>query len=71
MDRRTLEEQLAQAERHILQSYARIERQREIVAELKSNGRDADLAADLLDTYLDLESVHIAHRDRLLATLQR
>jgi hypothetical protein len=64
-----LQEQLKQAERHVVTGAFRIARQRELISELERRGY-TELAArgeELLVSFNELQALHIAH----LAQLQR
>jgi hypothetical protein len=64
-----LQEQLKQAQRHVLTGAFRIARQRELISELERKGY-TQLAArggELLVSFNELQALHIAH----LAQLQR
>jgi len=65
MDRATITEHLAQTERHVAQGDHHVARQRELVTELEDGGHDAALARRLLMKFEELQSLHIADRDRL------
>lgn len=64
-----LERRLAQAERHIAEGESRIARQREIILDLASGGHDLKQAKELLAQFEDMQSTHIADRDRIRAEL--
>ena len=65
MDRTLLEEQLAVAERQVLEGERRIALQREIVAELERSGQPSFDATELLRRLDYLQTRQIANRDRL------
>ena len=67
MDRATLKQHLALAEEHVAKSQEHITRQQELVAELECHGhtRVAEKAKRLLAQFLELDVLHVAHRDRL------
>ena len=67
MDRVTLKQHLALAEEHVAKSRKHIARQREFVADLERHGhtRVAEEAKRLLAQFLELDALHVAHRDRL------
>jgi hypothetical protein len=67
MDKATLEQHLALAEEHVAKSQKHIARQQELVAELERHGhtRVAEEARRLLTQFLELNVLHVAHRDRL------
>jgi hypothetical protein len=64
MDRALIVQHLAQAERHIAAGQQHIERQRQIIRELKY-GHDLASAKDLLAQFEELQLLHIRDRDRL------
>jgi hypothetical protein len=65
MDRATLKEHLAQAERHIASGERHIERQRELITELERNRRSSVKARDLLHAFEYALSLSIAERTRI------
>jgi hypothetical protein len=65
VDRTLLEEQLAVAERQVLEGERRIALQREIVAELERSGQPSFDATELLRRLDYLQTRQIANRDRL------
>jgi hypothetical protein len=65
MDRTMLQDHLAPAERHVIEGERHIARQRELVAELKRDGHDSDLAQSLLRSFEELQAMHVADRGRL------
>ncbi len=67
MDRATLKQHLALAEEHVAKSQKHIARQQELVAELERHRhtRVAEEAKRLLAQFLELDVLHVAHRDRL------
>ena len=69
MNRAVIERQLEIVERHVALGAARIERQRELIAELEQNGEDAGEARLLLSGFEDLHRLHLAECDRLRRTL--
>jgi cell division protein FtsX len=73
MDRRTLEEHLAQAERHVALGARHLVRQRVIVADLERDGHVAAAATarDLLRQFEDVQALHVSDRDRLRRELGR
>jgi hypothetical protein len=56
------QERLAEIERHIVEAEKRVARQREIVAELKRDGRRVTAARGLLAAFEELLSMHLADR---------
>jgi hypothetical protein len=69
MDRTVVEQHLAQAERHVTEGENHIARQRELIDELASGGHDLKAARDLLAQFEDVQTLHVADRDRLRAQL--
>ncbi len=71
MDRDSLLTDLDQANGHIVQDRADIERQREIVARLKWVGVAQDMvrAEQLLAIFEDIQTAHVADRQRVLSAL--
>jgi hypothetical protein len=67
MDRATLKQRLALAEEHVAKSQRHIAQQQELVAELERHRhtRVAEEAKRLLAQFLELDVLHVAHRDRL------
>ena len=71
MDKATLQAHLAMAERHVAQGERHVARQREIVAELERDGHSVADSKDLLRLFMELQTLHIADRDRLVAELAK
>jgi hypothetical protein len=69
MDRAMLVEHLEKAERHVALGEEHLERQRRVVAERQRQGLDANEAVDLLMRFEQLQTMHVAGRDRLRAEL--
>jgi hypothetical protein len=67
MDRAILESHLAFAEEHVSKSKKHISRQRELIEELERDGhlQLAWSAERLLAQFIELDALHVAHRDRL------
>ena len=65
IDRALWQEHLAQAERHVTLGETHIAKQRAIVAELERDRRDARIARDLLAELEQMQTLHVANRDRL------
>jgi hypothetical protein len=63
MDRKSIADRLAQAERHVAQGDGHIKKQRALIAKLEENRLDTARAKELLDTFLSLQEAHIADRD--------
>jgi hypothetical protein len=73
MDRSVLEQYLAMVERHVAESERHIARQRELVSKLMRDG-DHDMipgAQQFLALLEDMQTLHVADRDRLRAELTR
>ncbi len=65
MDRDVVNRSLAQAEARVAVGTQLIASQRDYVASLERNGRDASQAKTLLDIFTELQLMHVADRDRL------
>jgi hypothetical protein len=70
MDRNMLRRRLAVAEAHIAGGERSLARQRNLVEELESSGRDSEDARRLLRIFEQLQAAHIADRDRLRRELE-
>jgi hypothetical protein len=70
MDRAMELAHLAEAERHIAEGKRRLERQEEIVAELKRQGHDAETALCLLALFRQVQADYVSHRDRIQKALE-
>lgn len=57
--------ELAAARRHVAEATALIARQRGLIAELESKGRDASEARNLLGVMIDLRHKMKLHRERM------
>ena len=71
-NRQMIEEQLAQAERHVTQGEDHIRRQKQVVRELELDGH-AETAAKahrLLEQFEELQLLHVIGRDRLRGELE-
>jgi hypothetical protein len=65
-------ELLAEIERHISESYRRIERQRTLVANAERNGGDGlGASRALLDGLIESHRLHSDYRERVLITIAR
>jgi hypothetical protein len=71
VDKATLLTHLAMAERHVAQGERHVARQREIVAELERDGHPVADSKNLLRLFVELQTMHIADRDRLVAELAK
>ena len=65
MDQAILIIDLARAERHVTASEHHVSRQRQVVAERRQGGFDAQEARRLLELFEQLLTLHIAERNRL------
>jgi hypothetical protein len=65
MDRATLEQQLADAERHVIDGLEHIATQRRIIFQLGRERRDMAAALELLRRFEQVQELLIADRDRL------
>ena len=74
MDRETLFNWLAVAERHVEEGAHQLLQQRELLSRSQAQGRSksatAGMARELLDAMERLQAFHIAHRDRLIKILR-
>lgn len=70
MDRHTLLQHLAEAERHLALSDRHINRQIDIIDLLKQARCSTDLALDVLATYRSLRATHVAHYDMIRRELE-
>jgi Fic family protein len=71
IDRATLLEHLAQAERHVAQCEAHIGKQEALIADLERDGHDAKDASALLATFRQTQAQHVLSVERLLKELQQ
>lgn len=71
MKREMLIDHLAQAERHIGESRAHVERQRQIVEELVRDGQDVGTSRDLLELFKKMLARHVEDRDRVRSELAK
>ena len=64
-------EHLAQAERHVAEGQEHVARQREIASQLHRDGHTeaAEEAGKLLAQFEEMQTLHVADRDRLLKEL--
>ncbi len=60
---------LAEAERHVALGERHIADQERRVADLGRNGLDVTESRSLLDLFRDMQTQHVAHRDRILKEL--
>jgi hypothetical protein len=65
MDRATLVDTLAAAERHLAEAEHQVANQREHVARLERDGQDTAQPTQLLQQLEEVLDVHLADRDRL------
>jgi hypothetical protein len=66
MAKLTLQEELAQADRHIAEGEARLARQADLIARMVADGRDTALPEELLDTMERTLAAMRAHRELIL-----
>ena len=71
MNRASIVEYLAVAERHVAQGEDNIARQREIIAEFQQGGHDTTAALDLLRVYEQTQAANFVGRDRYRAELAK
>jgi hypothetical protein len=69
MDRNMEVAHLSQAERHVSQGTANVERQRALVKQLELDGHDTEVATKLLRQFEEVLKLHIKDRDRIRAEL--
>jgi hypothetical protein len=69
-DRKLQEDRLEEVEGHVRLGREHIDRQHQIIADLKSSGSDSALAEDLLHTFEAMQMAHEADRDRLIHELR-
>jgi hypothetical protein len=69
IDRTMRERLLTQAQRHVASGQEHVGRQRERIAQLERDGHDAADAGKLLQLFEELQSMHVAHRDRHIQEL--
>jgi hypothetical protein len=71
MDRQTLLDHLALAERHVSEGEIHVTRQRELVAKMERGGHETGLARALLLKFGELLAIHKADRDRLRGDVRK
>jgi hypothetical protein len=64
-----LKRHLAEAEEHIAVGEKNLARQRELIAKLERDKHDTAQARALLDQFEELQSMHLADRERILREL--
>ena len=69
MDRARILRHLAEAEDHVAEGQTRLNRQREIVAELERDGHDSAMARELLRQFESVQAMHIAGLARVTREL--
>ena len=69
MQRHVLQEHLAQAERHVADGAAIIDRQKSLILELERDGHDTSRSRALLCQFEEIQQLHVADRDRLKTEL--
>jgi hypothetical protein len=65
MDRNTILDHLAMVRRHVARGEQIVTQQREIIARLERAGCDTSDAERLLLQFEEVQSLHVAHRERL------
>jgi hypothetical protein len=65
--RSLLLDQLADAERSIVENETRIRQQKQLIADQERDGRDSAIATELLCMLRDSYTLHVATRDRIKA----
>ena len=70
MDRQTVLRHLEQAERHVAEGRALIEKQEHVIAKLEHEGLDATEATRLLETLLDTQALHEQHLKTIQAEME-
>jgi hypothetical protein len=65
MDRPSIETRLARTEANITEGEERISRQRQLIADLRAEGRDTTGAIALLELLQDLQAAYMTVRERL------
>jgi hypothetical protein len=71
MDRSLLEQMLAQSREHVARGEEHLARQRLLIDELERDGHDSSQAWHVLRTLEETQSMHVAHRDRLLRQIEQ
>jgi len=71
MDRQTLLDHLALAERDVSEGEIHVARQRELVAKMEQGGHETGLARALLQKFEELLAIHKGDRDRLRGEVQK
>ena len=66
---REIIDHLKQAQRHVAEGRAHVDRKRRIVEELVRDGKDAGRSRNILELFEDTLEMHIEDRDRLLRAL--
>ena len=69
MDRQTISEHLALADRHIAQGEKHLARQEALIAKLDRDGHDTTHARMILTTLRDSQALHYQDRDPILREL--
>ncbi len=67
--RKILQSDLGHVRRHVASGKRCIERQRDLIARLQRNRRDTTAANEFLALLLDVQALHVDHRDRLIKEL--
>jgi hypothetical protein len=66
-----IQDHLALAEEHVSRGQVLIDKQRELLSEMRARGDPVDVAEALLIQLEETQRLHISDRDRLRAELQR
>ena len=66
-----LREHLAQAESHIAIGEEHLRKQRRIIAELEEHGHNTKMARELLKEFEDVQTMHVADKERVLKEIER
>jgi Spy/CpxP family protein refolding chaperone len=69
MDRATILNHLAQAERHVNMGAQHVSSQLSLIERMQRDGHDVTAARQLLEQFEEIQALHIVDRDRLRAEL--
>jgi hypothetical protein len=69
MDKATTESTLEMVQRHVVEGERIIDRQRRLIAQMETLGRDVSRSKELLRSFEESQRLHVADRDRLLREL--
>ncbi len=70
MDEARLRRHLRETERQLAEGMRHIAKQRAIISQRERDGHDVNRSKTLLDTLLQIESLHERHRDLILQQLR-